>query len=341
MKIEDLKSLKENPSLDWEAFNGKNVYITGATGLLGTSLVESLLFCSNAKVTVQVRNEEKARKLFADRVEYVICDLSQKPEYAGNVDYIIHCANPTSSKFFINNPVETIQTAVNGSINVLEFAKEKLVSSFVFLSTMEIYGTPEQGHKVREAEGGSFDSSVVRNCYPLSKQTCESLCAAYASEYGIPAKVVRLTQTFGPGVEYNDGRVFAEFARCAIEKKNIVLKTKGETERDYLYTADAVSAILTVLLKGKKGECYTAANEATFCSIYEMAKLVADANHIEVVIEEQDISKMGYANTLHMDLDTAKLRALGWEAKTDLKTAFQRLIEDMTERRNVDRYPSA
>lgn len=218
----------------------------------------------------------------------------------------------------------------------MEFAKEKKVSSFVFLSTMEVYGRPEQGHKVCEAEGGSFDSAVVRNCYPLSKQTCESLCAAYASEYDLPAKVVRLTQTFGPGVAYNDGRVFAEFARCAIEKKNIVLKTKGETERDYLYTADAVSAILTVLLKGEKGECYTAANEATFCSIYEMAKLVADAYGIDVVIEEQDISKMGYADTLHMDLNTAKLRSLGWEAKTDLKTAFQRLIEDMAERKNAD-----
>lgn len=336
MQIEDLMALKENADLDWNAFDGKTVYITGATGLLGASLADSLLYCSNAKVVVQVRNEKKARSLFGDRVEYLVCDLSQKPEYAENVDYIIHCANPTSSKFFVNNPVETIKTAVGGSLHLLEFAKEKKVSSFVFLSTMEIYGTPEQGHKVREEEGGSFDSSVVRNCYPLSKQTCESLCAAYASEYDLPAKVVRLTQTFGPGVEYNDGRVFAEFARCAIEKKNIVLKTKGETERDYLYTADAVSAILTVLLKGQKGECYTAANEATFCSIYEMAKLVADAYGIDVVIEEQDISKMGYANTLHMDLDTAKLRALGWEAKTDLKTAFQRLIEDMAERSNVD-----
>ncbi len=329
MKIEDLKALKENAGLDWDAFKNKRVYITGATGLLGASLVESLLFCSEAKVIVQVRNEKKARDLFGDRVEYLICDLSQKPEYEKDVDYIIHCANPTSSQFFVKNPVETIKTAVGGSIHLLDFAKEKKVSSFVFLSTMEIYGRPEQGHKVREAEGGSFDSAVVRNCYPLSKQTCESLCVAYASEYDLPAKVVRLTQTFGPGVEYHDGRVFAEFARCAIEKKNIVLKTKGETERDYLYTADAVSAILTVLLKGEKGECYTAANEETFCSIYEMAKLVADAYGIEVVIEEQDISKMGYADTLHMDLDTAKLRLLGWEAKTDLKTAFQKLIEDM------------
>lgn len=309
----------------------KTVYITGATGLIGKSLVYELLGLCN--IVVQVRNKEKALNLFGDKVEYVICDLLEKSNYQGSVDYIIHCANPTSSKFFVDKPVETINSAVNGTFNILEFAKEKKVDGFVFLSTMEVYGTPEKGHRVKENEGGSFDSAVVRNCYPLSKQTCESLCAGYASEYGLHTRVLRLTQTFGPGVEYNDGRVFAEFARCAIEKRNIVLKTKGETERDYLYTSDAVNAILTVLLHGNDGEIYTAANEETFCSIYDMAKMVAEMNAIEVVIEEQDISKMGYANTLHIDLDTSKLRNLGWKAEVDLKEMFVRLIDDMREHR--------
>ena len=329
MRTDDLENLKSAEYIDWNKFDGKTVYVTGATGLIGSTLVDALTLCSNAKVVVQVRNEEKARALFGNSVEYVICDLSQKSQFTGNVDYIIHLANPTSSKFFISNPVETIKTAVSGTINILEFAKEKEVKGFVFLSTMEVYGTPEKGHRVKESEGGSFDSAVVRNSYPLSKQTCESLCAAYASEYGVHTNVLRLTQTFGPGVKYDDGRVFAEFARCAIEKKNIVLKTKGETERDYLYTIDAVSAILTVLLKGKAGEIYTAANEETFCSIYEMASLVANMSGIKVVIEEQDISKLGYANTLHMDLDTSKLKGLGWKAEVGLEDAYRKMIEGM------------
>ena len=184
-------------------------------------------------------------------------------------------------------------------------------------------------NKVRENEGGSFDSAVVRNCYPLSKQTCESLCTGYASEYGVNTRVLRLTQTFGPGVSYNDGRVFAEFARCAIEKRNIVLKTKGETERCYLYVFDAVSAILTVLLKGKVGEIYTAANEDTYCSIIEMAELVAEMSGIDVEIKEQDISKSGYANTLYMDLDTSKLRDLGWKPVVGLEDSIRNLINYM------------
>lgn len=329
MRTDDLNVLKSTGFIDWKSFNGKTVYITGATGLIGSTIVDALISCSEAKVVVQVRNEGKARKLFGENVDYVVCDLSEKSPYIGTVNYIIHCANPTSSKFFIENPVETIKNAVNGTINVLEFAKDKAVDGFVFLSTMEVYGTPEKGHKVKENEGGSFDSAVVRNCYPLSKQTCESLCVAYASEYGVNTKVLRLTQTFGPGVEYNDGRVFAEFARCAIEKRNIMLKTKGETERCYLYVFDAVSAILTVLLKGKVGEIYTAANEDTYCSILEMAKLVAEMSGIDVEIKEQDISKSGYANTLYMDLDTSKLRNLGWKPVVGLEDSIRNLINYM------------
>lgn len=328
LKSEVNNQYKENNELI-NQFLGKTIYITGATGLIGSNLVKTLLSNSGCKIVVQTRNESKARLMFNERVEYVVCDLTTRPVYDGKVDYIIHCANPTSSKYFVDNPVETIKIAVNGTINILEFAKEKEVQSFVFLSTMEVYGSPKKGHKVKECEGGSFDSSVVRNCYPLSKQTCESLCAAYASEYGINSKVLRLTQTFGSGVEYNDGRVFAEFARCAIEKRNIVLKTKGETERCYLDISDAVSAILTVLLNGKIGEIYTAANEETYCSIYEMAKLVAEMNGIDVEIKEQDISKSGYANTLYMDLDTSKLRNLGWEPVVGLEDSIKKLIDYM------------
>ena len=317
---------KENIDLV-KCLSGKTVYITGATGLIGSNLVKTLLSNDCCRIVIQVRNESKAMQMFDNRVECVVCDLLRKPVYAEKVDYIIHCANPTSSKYFIDNPVETIKNAVVGTINLLEFAKEKEVQSFVFLSTMEVYGSPKKGHKVKENESGSFDSMLVRNCYPLSKQTCESLCIAYASEYGVNSRVLRLTQTFGPGVEYNDSRVFAEFARCAIEKKNIVLKTKGKTERCYLFISDAVSAILTVLLKGKNGEIYTAANEDTYCSILNMAKLVADLSGIEVEIKEQDISKNGYADTIYMNLDTSKLQALGWEPKIGLKDSYIELIK--------------
>lgn len=337
---EDYERVSNIDYIDWDCIKDKTFYITGATGLIGSTLIKTLLYISNKKglnirILGSVRNREKAEKVFRgfdlSNTRFYLGDLMEIPSCEENLHYIVHCANPTSSQFFVSHPVETIRTAVEGTTNILELAKEKRVNSFVFLSTMEVYGTPIKGHKISENEAGSFNPAVIRNCYPLSKQLCESLCASYTKEYGVNSKVIRLTQTFGPGVAYNDGRVFAEFARCAIEKRDIILKTSGETERDYLYTSDAITGILTVLLNGKNGEIYTAANENTFCSVYEMASLVAKIYDIQVRVEKQDVSKFGYAETLHMDLDTNKLQALGWKAEIGLEEAYCRLIGSLAD----------
>ncbi len=246
---------------------------------------------------------------------------------------MIHAASQTSSRAFVEQPVETIFTAVNGTRSALEFARQNEVQCFVYLSTMEIYGAPVDDEKIDEKHGTNLDTMQPRSCYPESKRLCEVLCASWQKEYGVPVRVLRLTQTFGPGVRYDDGRVFAEFARCVIEGRDIVLKTEGLTCRSYLYTADAVSAILTVLLRGSDGEAYNAANEETYCSIREMADLAAREcaeGKIKVRIEaDKDPSVFGYAPTLHMNLDTSKLRALGWHPSCGLAEAYRRMIKSM------------
>lgn len=338
---EDIKEICNTDCIDLRKLKGKTILVTGATGLIGTSLVKTLLFLNTAHsldltVLAMIRKQEKADRIFADysndnALKYVIASdgVENCKEIPDNIDYIVHGANPTSSKFFVNNPVETIGTAINGTSAILNIARDKNVQGIVFLSTMEVYGYPQKGTKVKESMVGGFDTTVARNCYPLSKQLCENLCCSFYKEYGVPVKIARLTQTFGPGVEYNDGRVFAEFARCVIEHRDIVLKTKGETERCYLFTLDAVTAILTILLNGESGNAYTVANEDTYCSIYEMAKMVADEYGVNVVIEEQDVAAQGYANTLYMDLDTAKLKSLGWTPKVDLINMYKKMIASM------------
>lgn len=312
----------------------KRVLVSGATGLIGQEIVKFLLR-ENEHVIALVRNIERAESMFGKptrNLEYIIGDICDIKPQKMDVDYIIHGASQTSSRAFIDEPIETITTALYGTKNMLEFARINNVKGFVYLSSMEVYGSPLNDLKIDEKHETNLDTMKVRSCYPESKRMCESLCVSYYSEFGVPAKVVRLTQTFGPGVKYNDGRVFAEFARCAIERRNIVLKTKGETKRSYLYTEDAVSAILAVLYNGIPGEAYNAANEATYCSIDEMAKMVADRfgdNSVKVLIEETDAEKLGYAPVLHMNLDTAKLCNLGWKAKFDLESMFKNMIEDM------------
>jgi len=326
--------------VDMSLLEGKTILITGATGLIGYVLACSILEYGKScaappKVIAIVRSISKAKKLYgeAENIEFVVSDICDIVEIDGSIDYIIHGASVTSSKAFVNEPVDTIMTALMGTTNMLDLARVKKVRGFVYLSSMEVYGAPSSDEKIDETHSTNLNTMSVRTSYPESKRMCESLCTAYHAQYGIPAKVIRLTQTFGPGVEYNDGRVFAEFARCAIEKRNIVLRTKGETKRNYLYTADAASAILTVLLKGESGEAYNAANEETYCSIYEMAQLVAKENGIDVEVRLEDISSFGYAPTLKMNLDTSKLKALGWTADKGLSDMFSALIESMKGKR--------
>lgn len=323
-----------------QSLNHKTVLITGATGLIGRALIGQLLQLgeNRPKVIALVRSLEKARRMFSEGcLEYAVGDVTQPIRVDGQVDYIIHAASQTSSKAFVTQPVETIQTALLGTANLLELARQKQVKSFVYLSSMEVYGSPDTDEKIPETRGTNLNTMSVRTSYPESKRMCEALCTAYWAEYGVPTKILRLTQTFGPGVAYDDGRVFAEFARCVLEQRNIVLHTKGQTRRSYLDTDDAARAILTVLLKGQNGEAYNAANEATYCSILEMAQLVAAecaGGRIGVEIQPEDEAKFGYAPVLKMNLDTQKLRALGWMPQIGLKESMERLLAWMQESKN-------
>ena len=326
---------KDNAEI-FAGLNSKNIFVSGATGLIGSTLIKAIVTnAPSAKIIAFVRDECKAKKVFQNyeqNITFVTGDIREPVVFDGHVDYVIHAASETSSKAFVEAPVSIIEIALNGTKNMLDFARQKNVQGFVYLSSMEVYGTPHNYDKIFEYHGTDLDTMNVRTSYPESKRLCESLCTAYASQFQVPAKVVRLTQTFGPGVQYNDGRVFAEFSRCVIENRDIVLHTKGETKRSYLYTLDAASAILTVLTKGKPAEAYNAANEATYCSIYGMAQMVAQKialGKIQVKIEESDISIFGYAKALRMNLDTSKLRKLGWQAKTGLSEMFARTIQGM------------
>jgi nucleoside-diphosphate-sugar epimerase len=326
--------------MDLGKLKDKSILITGATGLIGQTIVKKLLELPsewNVKVVAMVRNKEKAEVIFRnnknENFQFLIGDVLELSELKEDIDYIVHAASMTSSLDFVNRPVEVISSGFLGTKNILEIAKKNKIEGMVYLSSMEVYGNPIDNSKINETFPTNLDTMNVRSCYPESKRICEALCKAYEVEYDLPINALRLTQTFGPGVKFNDQRVFAEFARCAIEGKDIVLHTKGETMRSYLHVEDAVDAIFTVLLSSKRGEVFNAANEDTYCSIYEMADFVLknfSNSTNKVVIEEGDIQKYGYAKTLKMNLDTRKLQELGWNPKNGLYEMYEDMIKDMT-----------
>ena len=343
--LQDMKILVDSDT-PIHHLDGKTVLITGATGLLGSQMVFALLYYNklkekNIKVVAVVRNEEKAKLMFdnfiTDKNLNIVCgDIQRLPNIIERIDYIVHGASLTDSREFIEKPVETIQTALLGSIALLELAKVKKVKSFVYLSSMEIYGVTDSDRlSINEVNYGYIDLLNVRSSYSESKRMVECMCISYASEFKVPVKIARLCQTFGAGVNYNDNRVFAQFARCVIENKDIILHTKGDTVRNYCYTRDAISALIYILVNGESGTAYNVANMNTGISIKDMAILLINLypqSNTKLVFDNTEEHKYGYNPTVNIRLNTERLLSLGWHAEVDLPEMYQRMIQSILNR---------
>ena len=288
--------------------------ITGSTGLIGAALVRKFAADGHA-VFAAARNVGKAKAMFAgqENVRVVEWDVTQPATFGvEKVDYLVHAASETSSRAFVENPDGVRDVIVEGTRNVLAFAKAAQVKSMVYLSTFEVM----------------LGLKGVRASYPDAKLAAEELCRAS----GLNVSIARLAQTFGEGVRYDDGRVFAEFARAILEKRDIVLKTEGTTARCYCSLGDAVEAIRVLLEKGVRGEAYVVANEDTYCTIREMAERLIAAHPesgSKLVIDTTDVAARGFAPPFQMKLDSSPLRALGWTPKVGLVEMYDRMMAGM------------
>lgn len=321
------------------AFSKKRVLVTGASGLIGSMLIKTFdsankKYNFDIKIIGNARSEEKSRSVLGNIIDGINMVYSDDFNFNLKCDYIIHTASPTTSKFFIEHPVETIDTIFTGTKTMLDLAK-KNNASFVYLSSMEEYGVPyESGQLMTEDLVGIIDHLTPRSCYPEGKRICECMCIAYAFEYGINTKIVRLAQTFGAGIPFTDNRVSMQFAKSVVENKNIVLHTEGKSVSNFCYLSDAILGILTVAVKGERGEAYNVCNDEETRNIYQIARLVADevANgRIDVVKDIPKDENLGYAPDNTMRLCSDKIRKLGWEPKVGMSEGYRRLVKYIEE----------
>lgn len=321
-----------------ELLANTRILITGATGLVGSTLVRCLLALNKGiEIFCPVRNISKAYSMFSEDCPNLHFVDSGLIEYLNGISeqdafqYVVHCASPTSGKYMIEHPVQTYLFAIDSTRAILEYGRKNDVKGIVYVSSLEYYGQNLDDIIITEDMIGYIDNTDARSSYPLGKRAAEYLCAAYSKEYGVNVKIARLTQTFGAGVAADDNRVFAQFARSILSNTDIVLHTKGDSAKPYCYTTDCVSAILYILLKGNRGEAYNVANEETYISIREMAEFLCDNYNpnIKVVVEEHP--EMGYAPVMKLHLSTKKLESLGWKPQYDLKEMFDRLIDSIAD----------
>lgn len=326
---------------DWlplTQLKNKTILVTGATGLIGYNFLQQLMTVHkelNLKILAVVRDKERARQIFgtmAEEVELIVGDVRQPLMLSEPVQYIVHGASMTASKSFVDQPVETIMTALEGTVNLLKLAAQNPGCSMVYLSSMEVYGTVTEKRLLTEQDVSYLDPLQLRSSYPQSKRLCESLCVAYAAEYGINVKIARLVQTFGPGMQATDRRAITEFVSAALKNEDISIKTSGKSARMYLYTFDAVTAILTLLLKGKAGTAYNLADKNTYLSIYDLAAEIVETLHATSSVlvntgskNEQSI----YPPDTYLYLDTSLLESLGWCPQFSFRDSVQRIAETL------------
>jgi dTDP-glucose 4,6-dehydratase len=345
---EDIEYLLDH--FDFSKLYNSAIIVSGATGFIGSQLVKiltSINLSKNANITIYalIRDTKKAKTIFQEIYEhknlcFITHDICQKLTLNRHIDYIIHCASITASRTFIENPIMTIDTSYMGTRAILDLARENHVKGLVYLSSMEVFGIPDNRLlDIKENDYGYSDILNYRSSYSECKRMCECLCACYAQEYGLPIKIARLTQVVGAGINYYDTRVAAQFARSVIENKDIILKTHGKTLRPLVYTRDAITGIFTILLKGVNGQAYTVANKTTAVSIREIAEMVVDkiANKRIRIIYDINIPAEYVPNIdLCLNLNVDRLESLMWRAEVGLEDSYRRMIESMRIRKLYD-----
>lgn len=326
----------------WKSFSNKHICITGSTGLIGSHIVLRIIefnrkYNMNCTLHLPVRNKKKAIKLFGldDRINYYEWDLEKEfPTLNSHIHYVIHAASPTNSLQFEHEPVETILQIIKGLDSVLTACLNVIKpEKIIFLSTMEIYG--ELSGRISENIFGSLDSMIARNSYPEAKKLSECLCASYFAEYNLPICVVRLAQSFGAGVQIDDKRVFAEFGRAVINKNDIFIYSDGTTRNSYISLHDASNAIAVILAKGQPGLAYNAANESTYTTINDFAAAVVHDfgwPGMQVKHACNPARSRTFRKSKDLNLDTNRLKNLGWRPSDSLMDMFTAMIDDWNQK---------
>lgn len=337
--LKDLRAVFHD-TVNVEKLRGKCVLVTGATGTIGSFIVDALLLFNKEKrldirVLAAGRSILRLRERFGDK-EGLVCleyDLMQPICFDESVDYIIHAAGNAFPAAFNTDPVGTIMGNLQGTYALLEYGRNHGMTRFVYVSSGEVYGQGDLSlDAFEETYSGYVDNMLPRSCYPGSKRMAENLCVSYASQYDTDAVIVRPCHTYGPGITAKDNRAHVQFIRNALKNEDIILKSAGSQMRSYCYAGDCASAILSVLLNGDNKTAYNIANRNARITIAGLAKTIAACAGREVVFEMPNLDDIRDATPIAKQvLDSKRLESLGWQGRYDVEIGIKHTLEIIRE----------
>ena len=338
---DDVKDIIANLGADAHRFSGKTILLSGGGGFLGRHFIAvfrrlnkevlakpcRVISADNYITGDQLALHEDGR-LDANIVD-VWADVSYPLPVREDLHFIMHAAGVASPVFYMKYPLETIESAVQGSKNLLELArKNKQLESFLFFSSSEIYGDPDpKSVPTPETYHGYVSSVGPRACYDESKRLGETISTIYQQQFNVPVKIVRPFNVFGPGMKHNDRRVIPMFTYEALNGRALPVHGDGRQTRTFCYITDAISGFLKTLLKGKPGEPYNIGNSNNEISMADLA------NMFSVVVPGATVKYISYPDTYPAgepqrrcpDL-TKAAKDLGYASQVDVKTGLARFV---------------
>ncbi|MCI6204943.1 MAG: NAD-dependent epimerase/dehydratase family protein [Lachnospiraceae bacterium] len=330
-----------NLDIDWNRLYGKTLLITGATGMIASALID-ILMCKNQNIQGRdgihiiavSRNEGMARERFAtywnsEFFSYLSHDITMPLPELGNVSYILHAASNTHPRAYAMDPIGTITANVEGTHQLLEYAAGHMCECFFFFSSVEIYGENRKDtEQFDENYLGYIDCNTVRAGYPESKRLGETLCNAYATQKGQDFVIGRFSRAYGPTMQERDSKAIAQFIKKAVAGEDIVLKSEGTQVYSYTYVVDAAAAILYLLLYAKSGDAINIADRKSDISLREIARILAEIAHTNVIFEQPDeLERKGYSTATRATLNPERMENMGWVAKTDIREGLKKTVE--------------
>ncbi len=317
---------------DIDTLRGQSVLITGATGMVGTMLIDALIALGDVCITAVGRNKEKAAARLGNHFNnkfFTFLEHDVREPFSADIraDFIIPMASNTHPLAYSQYPVETMMINLKGAEHALNLA-EKTGATVIYTSTNEVYGNAMDNKSFTEDSNGYLNLSNSRACYNESKRSSEALCQSYAAEKGVKVKIVRLCRIFGPTMLMDDSKASSQFIRKAIDGEDIVLKSEGNQYFSYTYVADAVMGLLTVLLKGENAVAYNVSSEKTNIRLKDFAKTCAECCGKKVVFDlPSETESKGYSVATRSILANERIKGIGFTPYYNIQEAISRTIK--------------
>ncbi len=332
--VQDRKIIVKNTKKIINFFKNKNILITGANGFLGQYFIQVFDEYNNyldkpINVIGLDKTFLKNSYLKNKNLSFIKKDVSKKILINKKIDIIIHAAGIASPFYYRKEPIKTLDVAISGTRNLLDIAK-KNKSKFIFFSSSEIYGDPDNKNvPTKEDYRGNVNSMGPRACYDESKRLGETLCYIYSNYFNIHTNIIRPFNIYGPGMGQNDYRIFPNFVSNILQNKPISIYGSGNQTRTYCYITDAMEGFLRVIKFGKFGQAYNIGNnkpEVSVEDIYRVFKKINDKKVIAKYVKHPKSYPMDEPQRRCPDIAKSK-RHLGYKPKIGLETGLNKYMD--------------